>query len=91
MESDANEANYDWYHIPFFRSLTVYILFLGIPRNVLVINAIIGFMFIMYFHFPYILIFNVLAYAIAVYLVRDDKQFFDCLSTYMRKDSYYST
>lgn len=91
MTNEEDGTEISWYHLPFYRSLTVYILFLGAPRNVLIMNAIITFMFVMYFHFFYILIFTVLAHFLCIYLVQEDKQFFDCLSAYMRKDSYYST
>lgn len=91
MATESNEAEISWYHLPFYRSLTVYILFLGAPRNVLIMNGVMTFMFVMYFHFLYILIFTVLVHFLCIYLVQEDKQFFDCLSSYMRKDSYYST
>ena len=88
---DGQEGAVSWYNLPFYRSLTEEILFMGAPRNVIILNGIVSFMFVMYFHFVYILLLSVAVHALCVYLAKDDAQFFDCLSQYIYKENYYST
>lgn len=80
-----------WYHLPFYRALTEHILFLGAPRSVLVVNGIATFMFVMYFHFLYILILSVALHLLCIYISQDDAQFFDCFWKYLSRKNYYST
>ena len=83
--------NVSWDHLPFFRGLTEHILVMGAPRSVLVLNGMITFLFIMWFHFLYILILTVIVHCVCVYISKDDAQFFDCVSKYVSKKNYYST
>ena len=39
-----------WFELPFYRSLTEQILFLGAPRSAIMVNALIAFLFIVNFH-----------------------------------------
>ena len=77
-ESNAEEIS--WYNLPFYRALTETVMFLGVPRNVIVVNGIVSFMFVMYFHFVYILALSVVVHFVCIKLCSDDAQFFDCLS-----------
>lgn len=83
--------NTSWDHLPFFRGLTDYILVMGTPRQVIVINGFVTFMFVMYFHFLYILALTVIIHCVCVYISKDDPQFFDCVGRYVSKKNYYST
>ena len=83
--------NVSWDHLPFYRALTEYILVLGTPRNVIIMNGFITFMFVMYFHFLYIIVLTVVVHCACVYISKDDAQFFDCAGRYFSKKNYYST
>ena len=48
---DGQEGAVSWYNLPFYRSLTEEILFMGAPRNVIILNGIVSFMFV----FPFCL------------------------------------
>ncbi len=80
-----------WQELPFYMALSEQILLLGAPKPVLVINAVVMFIFIIDFHFFYIIPFNLLIHFGCIYLARNDQQFFDCLRAYIPKKSYYST
>ncbi|MBR3721654.1 MAG: VirB3 family type IV secretion system protein [Selenomonadaceae bacterium] len=84
------EDKISWDHLPFHRALTEHILVMGAPRSVLVINAMVSFMFIMWFHFLYFLAITVVVHCICVYISKDDAQFFDCVGKYISKKNYYS-
>ncbi len=81
----------DWQVLPFYRSLSEQILMLGVPRVVLVLNGLIAFLFVINFHFWYILIVNAIVHFGSIDLAKNDDQFFECLQYYQRKKNYYST
>ena len=69
--------NVAWFELPFYRSLTEQILFLGAPRSAIMVNALIAFLFIINFHFWYILPINLLFHFGCIYVAKNDDQFFD--------------
>ena len=79
------------YELPFYRSLTEQILFLGAPRAAIMLNAMVAFLFIINFHFWYILPVNLLFHFGCIYVAKNDDQFFDCLKVYQKKKNYYCT
>ena len=81
----------DWQVLPFYRSLSEQVLMLGVPKVVLVLNGLIAFLFVVNFHFWYILIVNAIVQFGAIYLAQNDDQFFECLQKNQRKKNYYST
>lgn len=85
------ESTASWYHLPFYRALTEPILVLGAPRTVLIVNGAVSFMFVMYFHFVYILALSVVLHLLCVHITRGDAQFFDCFWKYLSRKNYYST
>ena len=90
MDKENENVN-SWYSLPFYRSLTEQILFLGAPRAAIMLNALIAFMFIINFHFWYILPLSVIFHFGCIYLAKNDDQFFDCLKVYQGKKNYYCT
>ena len=76
-------ASIPWFELPFYRSMTEQILFLGAPRSAIMVNALVAFLFIipisLLFHFG------------CIYVARSDDQFFDCLKVYQTKKNYYCT
>ena len=80
-----------WFELPFYRSLTEQILFLGAPRSAIMVNALIAFLFIINFHFWYILPVSLIFHFGCIYVARNDDQFFDCLKIYQSKKNYYCT
>ena len=78
-----------WVRLPLYRSLTDFLLFMGVPKTFLLINAGVGFFFGLYFW--YIIIVNVLLHFACQYFSSSDPQFFDCFSLYSYKHDYYST
>lgn len=81
----------NWINLPFFRALAEQILMFGVPRKLIMLNLYIGFVFIMGFGFWYILLLNILIHFGAIYIAKDDSQFFDALIIYNKKKNYYST
>ena len=81
----------DWQVLPFYRSLSEQVLMLGVPKVVLVLNGLVAFLFVVNFHFWYILIVNAIVHFGAIYLAKNDDQFFECLQNYQSKKNYYST
>lgn len=81
----------DWQVLPFYRSLAEQVLMLGVPKVVLILNGLVGFIFVMNFHFWYILIVNAIVHFGAIYLAKNDDQFFECLQNYQSKKNFYST
>lgn len=91
MASEQKQADASWFEIPLFRGLTDQILTLGVPRKVLALNALFGFIFIMDFHFVWIIPVCIAIHFGSVYICKSDDQFFDCLQGYLGKKNYYST
>ena len=90
-KEENEETSVSWQELVFYRSLTEQILFMGAPRVAIMLNAVIGFLFILNFHFFYIIPFNVLFHIGCVYVSKNDDQFFDCLRAYQAKKNYYTT
>lgn len=86
-----NEKDIPWFHLPFYRSLSEQILLMGAPKSVLIINGLIMLLFIVDFHFWYIIPMNLLVHFGCIYLAKNDAQFFDCLRGYIHKKKYYCT
>lgn len=89
--ADREEAVSSWYDVDFFRGLTEPSLLAGVPKPVLVWNALFAVFLILNFGFFYILIFTFLLHFLAIYVCKSDVQFFDCIKSYMNKKRYYST
>ena len=81
----AENKGTQWYEFPFYRSLTEQILFLGAPRAAIMLNAMVAFLFIINFHFWYILPVNLLFHFGCIYVAKNDDQFFDCLRCIRRR------
>ena len=81
----------DWQVLPFYRSLSEQVLMLGVPKVVLVLNGLVAFLFVVNFHFWYILIVNAIVHFGAIYLAKNDDQFFEALQNYQSKKNFYST
>ena len=80
-----------WQQLPMFRSLTEEILLVGAPKPLIVLNTAVAAVFILTFHFFYILLLNLAVHMVAVSLSKKDGQFFDCLLMYIRQKNYYGT
>ena len=94
MEEKTQESNaISWTHLPLSRSMTEYILFMGVPRNCLVFNAGAAIFVLLTFglSYWYILLANIAVHFTFRYFSQDDAQFFDCFSNYTYKRDYYST
>ena len=89
--ADKEEAARSRYDVDFFRGLTEPSLLAGVPKPVLVWNAMFAVFLILNFGFFYILIFTFLLHFLAIYVCKSDVQFFDCIKSYMNKKRYYST
>ena len=89
--ADKEEAARSWCDVDFFRGLTEPSLLAGVPKPVLVWNAMFAVFLILNFGFFYILIFTFLLHFLAIYVCKSDVQFFDCIKSYMNKKRYYST
>ncbi|MGL5257600.1 MAG: VirB3 family type IV secretion system protein [Proteocatella sp.] len=87
---DENES-YPWYGLPFYRSLSEQILMFGAPKGILILNGLLGFLFIVDFNFFWIIPVNILLHFGCIYLAKNDDQFFDCLREYIHKKNYYCT
>ena len=84
-------ANKSWFELPFYRSLTEQILLLGAPKPALLINGLVGFLFIINFRFWYIIPLTILIHFGCIYVAKNDAQFVDCLQAYNSKKNYYCT
>ena len=91
-QKEENEDNsVSWQELVFYRGLTEQFLFMGAPRVAIMLNGLIGFLFIVNFHFWYIIPFNIIFHIGCVYLSKHDDQFFDCLKAYQNKKNSYTT
>lgn len=88
--SREDEAS-SWYELGFSRGLTEPALVMGVPKMVLIMNALIAVLFIVDFSFWPILIVTAIIHFAAIYVCKGDTQFFDCLLGYMKKKNYYET
>lgn len=79
------------HQLPMFRSLTEEILLFGAPKSLIVLNTAVAAIFILSFHFFFILILNLALHILAVSLSKKDGQIFDCLLMYIRQKNYYGT
>ena len=89
--ADKEEELRSWYNVDFFRGLMEPALLAGVPKPVLIWNAMFAVFLIMNFGFFYILIFTFLVHFLAIYVCKGDVQFFDCIKSYMNKKRYYNT
>lgn len=79
------------FHLPLFRSLTEQALLAGAPASVMVFNVAAAAIFILTFHFFYVIPLHIVIHIVAVYLSRIDAQFFECLARYVKQKHYYCT
>lgn len=91
MADDEKTKAIPWQTLPFYRSLAEQVLMFGVPRQVIVLNAVLGYIFCFNFHFFYIIPICLIIHAGAIALAKNDTQFFDCLKMYTSKKNYYST
>ena len=80
-----------WFELPFYRGLTEKALVLGVPKSVIAVNMLVAVLFILDFHFFYIIPLNILIHFGAIYVCKGDAQFFECLKYYISKKNYYTT
>jgi type IV secretory pathway TrbD component len=85
------EENQLGFRLPLYRSLTEQILIVGAPKSVIVVNSMVMAIFILSLHFFWIIPLNLLIHFGAIYLTKQDDQFFDCLLKYIRNKNYYCT
>ncbi len=88
--NDSQVSATSWYELGFARSLTEPALLLGVPRTPLMCNGVFAFLMIFDFGFWPILLFSLIAHFLMIYICKSDKQFFDCLQSYIHKKNYYS-
>lgn len=74
---------------PLFRAFTGQLLVAGAPRGMIVLNICLAAIFLLALHIPWIVPVNLLIHLSAVYLTKEDEQFFDILRRYLHKKSYY--
>lgn len=89
--SDSEDKITPWQTLPIYRSLTEQILILGVPKPILVLNFLVAFLFCFNLHFYYIIPISIVVHCGAIYLAKNDDQFFDCMKLYQGKRNYYST
>ena len=87
----ASQKTVSWYELPLFRGLTEQVLVFGVPRKVIAFNVLTAILFIMDFHFFWIIPICIAMHFGAIYICQGGDPFFDCLASYMRKKNYYST
>ena len=90
MKEESNEI-IPFYELPLYHAMIDKILLFGAPINAIVFNCVIAIIFILYFHFWWILLITVFLHFIFVNLSKNDAPFFDVLIVYQRKSKYYST
>lgn len=91
MAEEKENQPVPWQYLPFYRSLSEQILLFGVPKPVIVLNAVLAYIFLFNFHFIYIIPVCILVHAGSIYLAKDDDQFFDCLKKYIHTKNYYCT
>ncbi len=90
MAKESEEA-ISWWQLGFSRGLTEPALLMGVPKKVVIINAVVATLFIVDFGFWPILFVNAGIHIAAVAVCKSDNQFFDCLQSYRAKKNYYGT
>lgn len=90
MANNEENISVSWHELPFYRSLSEQVLVFGVPRSVIMLNALVAFLFIINFHFFYILPISLLFHFGCIYVARKDDRFFDCMKIYQQKKSFYS-
>ncbi|WP_407396722.1 VirB3 family type IV secretion system protein [Anaerovibrio sp.] len=90
MKGDENEV-VPFFELPLYHAMIDKILIFGAPIKAIVLNVGIAVIFIMYFHFFWILIVTAILHYAITRLSKNDAQFFDCLFVYQQKKKYYST
>ena len=93
MEEKKDLEEISWTHLPLYRSMTEYILFMGVPRDCLIFNVGTAVFVLMTFglSYWYILLANIVIHFVVRYFSQEDAQFFGCVSRYTYKRDYYST
>ncbi|ERL03192.1 VirB3 family type IV secretion system protein [Mitsuokella sp. oral taxon 131] len=92
-EKDLPANTISWTHLPLYRSLTEYILFMGVPRTFIIANVGAALFVLLTFgiSYWYVLLLNFVLHFGVRHLSQDDAQFFECFSNYTYKRDYYST
>ncbi len=90
MKKEDNEV-VPFFELPLYHAMIDKILIFGAPIKAIVLNISIAVMFIMYFHFFWILFVTAILHYAITRLSKNDAQFFDCLFVYQGKKKYYST
>ena len=93
MDETKNEPGASWIHLPIYRSLTEYILFLDVPRSCIIWNVGAALLILLTFglSYWYLLSINLIVHFGVRYFSVEDPQCLEGFSRYWTKRDYYST
>lgn len=86
----GKESASSWYELSFARGLTEPALMAGAPKTPLALNLCFAIIMLIDFGFWPILFVTATVHLLTIYICKSDKQFFDCLKSYLAKKNYYS-
>ena len=78
------------FKLPLFAALTEPVLLMGAPPAMIVFNLCLAGIFVLSFHFFWVIPLNLAIHAATIYATKQDAAAFDCLRCYMQQKRNYN-
>ena len=79
------------FKLPLFAALTEPVLLMGAPPPMIVFNVCLAGIFVLSFHFLWVIPLNLAIHGAAIYATKQDADAFECLRSYMQQNRNYNT
>lgn len=77
------------YELPVFRFVAQKMLFLGCPKDLVILNFAVGAVFILSLSTFIVFPINIACHYLTKYATKQDPEFFDCLRCHIWRKNYY--
>ncbi|WP_037355179.1 VirB3 family type IV secretion system protein [Selenomonas sp. FC4001] len=86
----SNDKKRMEFKLPLFSALTEPVLLMGAPPFMIVFNICVAGVFVLSFHFFWVIPLNIAIHAATIYVTKQDADAFECLRSYMQQGRTYN-
>lgn len=77
------------YELPVYRAATERLLMCGVPKELAILNGVLGAVFLIALNTPWVLPVNLILHILIAAATKHDPDFFVCLKRHLKAKNYY--